>query len=63
MHAEKVTAEELAILHEDEPSAEFRVVEADLSQGRQSRVSVLEYELGGESFQVVWKRMGAAKGL
>lgn len=65
-HAEMVTAEELQLLKEHEPGVAFRVVsseEAGLSQGRQSRVSVLEYEAGGELLHVLWKRMGVGKGL
>ncbi|MGI9032998.1 MAG: hypothetical protein ACR2HY_04840 [Acidimicrobiales bacterium] len=44
----------------------FRIVgatEAGLSEGRQSRVSILEYERAGQTHQVLWKRMGAGKGL
>jgi len=64
--AEQVTAEELQLLKEHEPGLSFRIVGADkagLSQGRQSRVSILEYEQSGETHQVLWKRMGAGKGL
>nr|MDQ6928743.1 hypothetical protein [Actinomycetota bacterium] len=65
-HAEMVTGDELQLLKEHEPGVNFTIVgaeEAGLSQGRQSRVSVLEYERGGEAFQVLWKRMAADKGL
>ncbi len=65
-HAELVTSEELQLLKEHEPGVAFTIVgaeEAGLSQGRQSRVSVLAYERGGEAFQVLWKRMAAGKGL
>ncbi len=65
-HAEQVTAEELQLLKEHEPGLSFRIVgatEAGLSQGRQSRVCILEYEQSGETYQVLWKRMGAGKGL
>lgn len=65
-HAEIVTAEEQQLLKEHEPFVDFRVVsaaEAGLSTGRQSRVSVLEYDHNGEAYQVLWKRMAAGKGL
>lgn len=65
-HAELVTSEELQLLKEHEPGVTFTIVgaeEAGLSQGRQSRVSVLKYERSGEAFQVLWKRMAAGKGL
>lgn len=54
--------EKLLKLHE--PSVEFNVIPYHgLSEGRQSRVSVLEYKIGGESRRVIWKRMAAGKGL
>ena len=66
LHAEQVTGAELQLLREHEPGVSFRVVDAasaGLSQGRQSRVSVLEYVRKGATHQVLWKRMGAGKGL
>jgi|GEM_PF-1223672 len=65
-HDEQVTAEELQFLKEHEPYLDFRIVsaeEVDLSRGRQSRVSVLEYDHGGETYSVLWKRMAYEKGL
>lgn len=65
-HAEVATAAELQLLKEHEPLIEFRILGAgdvSLSTGRQSRVSVLEYEKGGEQYRVLWKRMAADKGL
>ena len=65
-NAESVSDEERGILAQHEPLVQFSVVgdrEANLSQGRQSRVSVLEYEQGGETQRILWKRMGATKGL
>ncbi len=64
--AELVTGQELQLLKEHEPGVTFTIVsaeEAGLRQGRQSRVSVLEYQRSGEGFQVLWKRMAAGKGL
>ncbi len=65
-HAGAVTAEERQLLKEHEPFIDFRIVESEqagLSQGRQSRVSVVEYDKGNETFRVLWKRMAAGKGL
>lgn len=65
-HAEVASAEELQLLKQQEPFVDFRVVgatEAGLSTGRQSRVSVLEYGRGQETYKVLWKRMAAGKGL
>jgi hypothetical protein len=65
-HPETVTHAEKALLASQELGIEFRIIGAEaagLSQGRQSRVSVLEYERDGEPFRVLWKRMGAGKGL
>lgn len=54
----------MRLLKEHEPGVTFRVLSgAGLSEGRQSRVSVLEYDRGGATSQVLWKRMGADKGL
>lgn len=58
------TPEELSILKTFESRANFRVVEVPgISEGRQSRVSVLEYEAKGVKKQVMWKRMGVGKGI
>lgn len=63
-HAEHISEVELRHLKEHDPTIEYRLASAEgISQGRQSRVSVLEYERGGETFSVLWKRMGAEKGL
>lgn len=63
-HADQASARELQLLKEHEPGVTFRVLQgAGMSEGRQSRVSVLEYERGQETFAVLWKRMGAGKGL
>jgi hypothetical protein len=63
-HAGSVTAEEQQLLKEHEPLIAFRVLAGEgLSEGRQSRVSVLEYDRGHETYRVLWKRMGAGKGL
>jgi hypothetical protein len=51
---------------EKEPNTgkSLRLIEPPgMSQGRQSRVSVLAYDFGGEERRVVWKRMGVDKGL
>jgi len=66
LHAEQATAEELQLLKEHEPLVPFNIVgalEAGLSTGRQSRVSILEYDQRGEQYRVLWKRMAAGKGL
>ncbi|MGH7195885.1 MAG: hypothetical protein ACREGA_03855 [Candidatus Saccharimonadales bacterium] len=62
-HAGQINSEEAQLLKEHEPSIEFHVVQENLSQGRQSRVSVLEYERSGQKYRVLWKRMGANKAL
>lgn len=63
-HAGQVSEAELRLLKEHEPGVQFRVLSGEgLSEGRQSRVSVLEYDRGGDTYQVLWKRMGADKGL
>lgn len=63
-HAEHVSAAELRHLKSHDPTITYRLADVEgISQGRQSRVSVLEYEHGGETFSVLWKRMGAGKGL
>lgn len=54
------------ILRRDEFAAHYEVVTdlPDISEGRQSRVSVLRFKIGGESEElVVWKRMGVGKHL
>lgn len=58
------TPSELHILRADEPHIIFSVLPPDgISQGRQSRVSILEYRERGTPQQVLFKRMGAGKGL
>jgi len=66
MHAElhQPNAEELSILKNQEPLVSFEIVKPfGFSEGRQSRVTLLEYTAAGTNKQVVWKRMGAGKGL
>jgi hypothetical protein len=65
LHTGTASNEELRLLREDEPGVVFRVVEDEraITQGRQSRVSILEYDLAGTTYRVIWKRMGAGKGL
>lgn len=52
-------------LRADEPSASYHSVKVSgISQGRQSKVDILEFPaVGGERSLVVWKRMGVGKGL
>lgn len=52
-------------LKSDEPQAVYKPLDVvGISQGRQSRVDVLEFPtVGGERSFVVWKRMGVGKGL
>jgi len=60
----KPNSTELRELHTLEPEVEFAVVPyAGLSEGRQSRVSVLEYRSAEGARRVLWKRMGVGKGL
>lgn len=55
---------ELALLHLHEQGVHFEVrPPVGISEGRQSRVSILEYCIDGQAHQVLWKRMGAGKGL
>jgi|SRR3989344_801971 len=55
---------ELAILKKHEHLVDFKLVPArGISEGRQSRVSVLEYEVENQAQQVLWKRMATGKGL
>lgn len=55
---------EESILHDQEPSANYQRLDAPgISQGRQSRVTVLEFKLAGGNEAVIWKRMGVGKGL
>ncbi len=55
---------ELAELGKDEPHVSFTVLPPDgISEGRQSRVSILEYAEHGVARQVLFKRMGAGKKL
>lgn len=52
------------LLKSHEPAVEFNVIPyKGLSEGRQSRVSVLEYKTNNENRRVMWKRMAASKGL
>jgi hypothetical protein len=58
--------EEIQLLGEHEPGVQFTPArDVLITPGRQSRVSVLEYQLRGreEPYRVVWKRMGADKEL
>ena len=56
--------EEVQLLGEHEPGLQFRPArDVLITPGRQSRVSVLEYDIRDETYRVVWKRMGADKGL
>ncbi|MBA2279144.1 hypothetical protein H0V99_01745 [Candidatus Saccharibacteria bacterium] len=58
------TAAELDAHRQLEQFVEFKFIDtAGISESRQSRVSVMEYEVGGEYFKVLWKRMAAGKGL
>ena len=60
----QLTDAEERFLHGREPTAALRFSDAEgISQGRQSRVSVLEYDRDGKTHQVIWKRMGANKRL
>lgn len=64
--AEEPNKFEQEILRRDEFAAHYEVVRdlPDISEGRQSRVSVLRFKIGGESTEmVVWKRMGVGKRL
>lgn len=55
---------ELKIRLQHEPLINFEVVPCKgISQGRQSRVSVLEYKVEEQKRRVLWKRMGAGKNL
>ena len=65
-HAElfQPNAEELSILKNYEPLAELKVVDSvGISEGRQSRVSILEYGTSELKKRVIWKRMGVGKNL
>ncbi len=56
--------EEVSVLFAQEPGVRFTLArDVEITPGRQSRVSVLEYTQRGRTFRVVWKRMGADKGL
>jgi hypothetical protein len=58
------SAEELDVLAEHEPDIGFRVLTGvPITEGRQSRVSVLEYEHEDSTYRLIWKRMGAGKNL
>ena len=57
-------AEEFSILKNCEPLAELKAIEPiGISEGRQSRVSILEYEPQEAKKRIMWKRMGAGKNL
>lgn len=61
-----LTAEEQRWLDEhNEPKSRLSILDdvEGISQGRQSRVSVLAYGAGDALQRVIWKRMGAGKGL
>ncbi len=56
--------DEVSILSAREPGITFRPVhDVAITPGRQSRVSVMEYRRRGETFRIVWKRMGADRRL
>jgi hypothetical protein len=56
--------ERFAAEREPGTGTNLRFVQAEgISKGRQSRVSVLAYGQGSRERRVVWKRMGAGKGL
>jgi hypothetical protein len=51
-------------LAEHESQVRFEVLPSvGISEGRQSRVSILQYEVSDKKDRVLWKRMGAGKGL
>jgi hypothetical protein len=59
----KPTPAELSILKKHE-NVQFNEIKPDfISEGRQSRVSLLEYESRNQKNRVIWKRMGAGKTL
>jgi hypothetical protein len=66
LHSElfKPNSAELKLLNEHE-NIKFEIIpSADIiSEGRQSRVSILEYQVGSDRRRVLWKRMGAGKNL
>lgn len=54
---------ELAALRLHESGVRFEILPPiGISEGRQSRVSILEYRITDESRRVLWKRMGAGRG-
>jgi hypothetical protein len=58
------TPQEWAIVRMHEQRVQFKIVPArGISEGRQSRVSVLEYEINGMREQVLFKRMAVGKKL
>lgn len=62
-HAD-LSGEEEALLQADEPFVNLRPAQLqNLGIGRQSRVTVLEYDVGVDTYSVLWKRMGVGKGL
>src|SRR5438477_8378655 len=55
---------EEAILKDHEPTAHYEPIDVPgISQGRQSRVSVLRFKLARGDELIIWKRMGVGKGL
>ncbi len=62
-HAAGLSRAEEELLAEHEPGVVFSSTTKGLSQGRQSRVSILSYQRGSQDYRLVWKRMGASKGL
>ena len=55
---------ELKIRLGHEPLVDFEMIPyRGISEGRQSRVSILEYEVEKQKRRVLWKRMGAGKNL
>jgi hypothetical protein len=58
------TPQEWAIVQAHEQSVKFEIIPVcGISEGRQSRVSVLEYEINGARERVLFKRMAAGKKL
>lgn len=65
-HAElfEPTQKEREVLKNHEQFIDFKILPPfGISEGRQSRVSLLEYSANDKKERVIWKRMGAGKGL
>lgn len=64
MNSQRPSKSELQELKNHEPSAEYELLEAPgISQGRQSRVSVVNFKFGERYEPIIWKRMAAGKHL